>query len=362
MARPRIGTTVEPRERWNLLDRDVLAWYSALPAKGPFLRSVQEMRRIIEPEAAALAALKRSDAQMEAISSACVDMGAASSMRARVDADVRFHLGILAAAGNEFLIPFGYLIASALAALFEYTTRGRADLAHAHQLHERIEEAIRRKQPQSARDAVRRLVNNSVDFLGRKSHERTRKQAGLATKQVESLVTVAEVVRARVAEGRELELENKRAALNLAQARQRLLLRIDALCRLEQVRRGIQVARRARGVDVVRFDHREYPAPWWVRYAAARKLDRGVREAANSLAVARAARRAASTPPGGRVLRPVGRQATGRKLLKDLLAYACRLAKAPAKIDYFATSLPTMLLASFEFVVTNTENAGYELQ
>jgi DNA-binding FadR family transcriptional regulator len=177
LARPRIGTTVEPRERWNLLDRDVLAWYSAIPAKGPFLVSVQEMRRIIEPEAAALAALKRSDAQMEAISSACVDMGTAPSMRARVDADVRFHLGILAAAGNEFLIPFGYLIASALAALFEYTTRGRADLAHAHQLHERIEEAIRRKQPQSARDAVRRLVNNTDDFLGHKSHERTRKRA-----------------------------------------------------------------------------------------------------------------------------------------------------------------------------------------
>jgi hypothetical protein len=31
-------------------------------------------------------------------------------------------------------------------------------------------------------------------------------------------------------------------------------------------------------------------------------------------------------------------------LLKDLLAYAVKLRKAPAKIDYFATSLPTMLL------------------
>jgi len=30
--------------------------------------------------------------------------------------------------------------------------------------------------------------------------------------------------------------------------------------------------------------------------------------------------------------------------LRDLLAYAEKLAKTPAKIDYFATSLPTMLL------------------
>jgi tetratricopeptide (TPR) repeat protein len=40
----------------------------------------------------------------------------------------------------------------------------------------------------------------------------------------------------------------------------------------------------------------------------------------------------------------LGRKAIGRKLLKDLLAYAVKLTRAPAKIDYFATSLPTMLL------------------
>jgi Tfp pilus assembly protein PilF len=33
-----------------------------------------------------------------------------------------------------------------------------------------------------------------------------------------------------------------------------------------------------------------------------------------------------------------------KKLLRDLLAYANKLAKKPAKIDHFATSLPTMLL------------------
>ncbi|MBI5384485.1 MAG: DUF5107 domain-containing protein [Verrucomicrobia bacterium] len=40
----------------------------------------------------------------------------------------------------------------------------------------------------------------------------------------------------------------------------------------------------------------------------------------------------------------LGRKGRARKLLKDLLAYARELQKAPAKIDYFATSLPTMLL------------------
>ncbi len=40
----------------------------------------------------------------------------------------------------------------------------------------------------------------------------------------------------------------------------------------------------------------------------------------------------------------LGQRAKAKKLLRDLLAYARRLQHATAKVDYFATSLPTMLL------------------
>ncbi len=40
----------------------------------------------------------------------------------------------------------------------------------------------------------------------------------------------------------------------------------------------------------------------------------------------------------------LGRKAAAAKLLRELLAYGKKLAKTPAKIDYFATSLPTMLV------------------
>lgn len=42
--------------------------------------------------------------------------------------------------------------------------------------------------------------------------------------------------------------------------------------------------------------------------------------------------------------RRLGREAKARRLLEQLLAYAVELEKTPAKIDYFATSLPAMLL------------------
>jgi DNA-binding FadR family transcriptional regulator len=164
-SRPKVGTRVQPRERWNLLDRDVLAWYATTPAREKLLTSVQEMRRIFEPEAAALAAVHHDPAQMRAITEACRDMGTATTLENRIAADVRFHLGILTAAGNEFLVPFGFLIESALANVFDYVTRQIGHLKHAQSLHEDIEAAIRKRRPEAARRAVRRLLADTDKII-----------------------------------------------------------------------------------------------------------------------------------------------------------------------------------------------------
>ena len=160
-SRPKVGSWVEPRERWNLLDREVLTWYAASPERRAFLTTVQEFRYIIEPEAAALAAQRRSDEQMEAISRACREMGTAPTLSERTAADTRFHLAILHAAGNELLLPLGALIDSALEGLFVFVTREVNDLRHAQDLHEDIEKNIRLKRPEAARKAVRRLLANT---------------------------------------------------------------------------------------------------------------------------------------------------------------------------------------------------------
>ena len=105
VSRPKIGSRVQPRSSWNLLDRDVLAWYCAATDYRHFLASVQQVRRILEPEAAALAASNHTPAQLADIEAAFVDMRLADSVGAWNAADVRFHLAILAAAGNELLVP-----------------------------------------------------------------------------------------------------------------------------------------------------------------------------------------------------------------------------------------------------------------
>jgi len=56
-------------------------------------------------------------------------------------------------------------------------------------------------------------------------------------------------------------------------------------------------------------------------------------------------------------LRRLGRQAAAEKLLRALLAHAKALAKSEARIDYFATSLPTMLLFDDDLQATQLTTA-----
>jgi DNA-binding FadR family transcriptional regulator len=173
-SRPKVGSRVEPKEYWNLLDRDVLAWWSASPDSEMVLRSLQQFRRIIEPEAAALAAERRSDAEMAAISEACRDMATATSLSDRTFADMRFHLGILKAAGNELLVPLGGLIDSALRNLFMLITREAGDIHYAQTLHDSINKAIADRKPNAARRAVHKLLDNSDAMIDIWSGKRNR--------------------------------------------------------------------------------------------------------------------------------------------------------------------------------------------
>ena len=164
-SRPKIGSWVMPRERWNLLDRDVLAWYAASPNRYEFLKTVQEFRYIIEPEAAAMAALRHGPEQMAEITAACREMGTAPTLGERTAADTRFHLAVLRAAGNDLLLPLGVLIDSALEQLFAFVTREVNNLRHAQDLHEEIERNIRLRRPDAARKAVRRLLENTDSII-----------------------------------------------------------------------------------------------------------------------------------------------------------------------------------------------------
>jgi DNA-binding FadR family transcriptional regulator len=61
-SRPKAGTRVSERQRWNFLDPDVLAWVFSSEPSEAFVRALFELREIVEPQAAALAAQRRTSA------------------------------------------------------------------------------------------------------------------------------------------------------------------------------------------------------------------------------------------------------------------------------------------------------------
>lgn len=171
-SRPKIGSRVEPRASWNLLDRDVLKWYGAAVDYSQFAQEVQQIRFMVEPEAAALASANRTLPQLQEIEDAYDEMAAAMTERAWNAADVRFHLAVLNASGNELIIPFGKAIEVMLAKLFVHTSADAEHWSEALPFHKTIAAAIREQKPHSARRAVRRLLAHTQNTIDRARHRR----------------------------------------------------------------------------------------------------------------------------------------------------------------------------------------------
>ena len=163
-SRPRTGTKVRPRDKWNMLDPDILAWtFSSGPSETQ-IRSLFEIRNIIEPAAAELAAGRAEKDHIEKISVALEDMRAAgSNVDESVESDLRFHQSVLSAAGNEMLAPLGYLIESALAESFRISSEIPGARENSIPMHEDVFLAIRDGEPELAREKMKKLLGAALD-------------------------------------------------------------------------------------------------------------------------------------------------------------------------------------------------------
>jgi DNA-binding FadR family transcriptional regulator len=167
-AKPKIGTRVSPREAWNLLDPDVMAWQHDGVQGKAFLRKLTEVRAVIEPQAAAFAAERADDEAIAALGAAFADMAAAlnrpagPSVEAFVEADMRFHLTILRACGNDLLEHMTRMVYSALVVSFSTTSRLPGSARRSLPKHRAILRAIRAHQPAQAHAAMRSLVDDAA--------------------------------------------------------------------------------------------------------------------------------------------------------------------------------------------------------
>jgi transcriptional regulator, GntR family len=126
-SRPRTGTRVSSPEEWHLLDPDVLSWAFSDDPEPEVLHGLFELRSIIEPDAAALAAVRRTQKQLDAMSKALDSMRAhtLNTEEGRI-ADKQFHGALLRATFNPFIISLTNGVTAAVEALTEFKIRGSA--------------------------------------------------------------------------------------------------------------------------------------------------------------------------------------------------------------------------------------------
>lgn len=163
-SRPKTGTRVLPRDRWNLLDPDVLAWAFAGEPDPQLVRSLFELRMIIEPAAAGMAAATRDRTDLKQMKDALAAMRrhslATDPGRA---ADRQFHDAILRATRNDALVVLSASIGAAVSWTTQFKQRLRALPRNPIPDHVLVYDAIAAADPEAAIAAMRRLVELALE-------------------------------------------------------------------------------------------------------------------------------------------------------------------------------------------------------
>jgi GntR family transcriptional regulator, galactonate operon transcriptional repressor len=158
-TRRRTGTAVAPRRHWNLLDADVLAWHGAAGLSPEFLGDLIELRYLIEPPAAALAAKRGTPEQLAQIGAALEEMSSNThSLAAFYAGDVAFHAASFAASGNSLINRLSNIIAPLLQAAFRLQGATKPSLEDAAKRHSAVYQAMVARDPDAARQAMEAVL------------------------------------------------------------------------------------------------------------------------------------------------------------------------------------------------------------
>jgi DNA-binding FadR family transcriptional regulator len=163
-SRTKAGTWVQPRSRWNLLDPEVLAWAFAGEPDPAFVRNLFELRAIVEPAAARLAAERRQPEDIKAIRTALANMRRHTlATEAGRSADREFHGAILQATRNDALITLSASIGAAVNWTTQFKQRARSLPRDPVPDHARVSDAIAAGDPKAAEAAMRNLIDLALD-------------------------------------------------------------------------------------------------------------------------------------------------------------------------------------------------------
>lgn len=163
--RRRVGITIEPSSRWNVLDPRLIRWRLDSGDRVAQLRSLAELRRGVEPAAAALAAQRADPQQCRSMAAAVSDMvvhGRSGDLDAFLLADKLFHRTLLEASGNEMFRALYEVVAEVLVdRALPGAEAVRPDPA-VTALHDEVARAVRMRDAAAAERAMRAIIDQSA--------------------------------------------------------------------------------------------------------------------------------------------------------------------------------------------------------
>jgi DNA-binding FadR family transcriptional regulator len=164
-ARPRQGTWVEPEEKWNLFDPDVMRWMLERKFSYTLLIEFTQMRLAVEPAAAAMAA-QASPETKAAIGRALNRMVAAQyGEDDPLGSDIAFHSSILRGSGNRFYSQLRELSETALRFSIRTTNEYKGVTLASVADHKKVCDAIVAGDAAGAEQAMRALIEEADAFI-----------------------------------------------------------------------------------------------------------------------------------------------------------------------------------------------------
>jgi len=164
------GTKIRPRNQWNLLDDDVLAWHLSAPPTTNIVSQLMDIRLAFEPKAARWAAERGLNEDIAEIEASCLRMEREKgSVEDFIIADAMFHRSILRAARNEFLTAMEGVVYSALLVSIRLTNEDPRNNADSIPFHRRVYEAIAAGDGNRAETLIEELLDDAKKRLGSSS-------------------------------------------------------------------------------------------------------------------------------------------------------------------------------------------------
>lgn len=159
-VRPKTGMRIRAEDHWNVLDPDIVGWFAFDGSQLRNARDLVEFRRIIEPKASYLAAIRADDNDIAVIRAALAALENCIGRPADVPAaDIVFHRSIYDASHNAVLRHLGSLVAPMMQIQVLMTTEHPGSFERGLPLHRKVTAAIARHNAKQAETYSRMLVN-----------------------------------------------------------------------------------------------------------------------------------------------------------------------------------------------------------